>query len=313
MTETELRKKVVEIAVGYLGCKESDGTHKKIIDLYNSHKPLARRYAVKYTDAWCSTFASAVAIAAELTDIIPTECGCEKHIARFKKISAWQENDAYTPQPGDYVFYDWADGTDFATTDNTGAADHVGIVTAVSGNDLTIIEGNISNAVGYRKLEVNGRYIRGYGVPKYASKAAKVEKPAQQTTAPTGAAYQVGDIVEFTGAKHYASANASAGHACKPGKAKVTAIAKGAKHPYHLVRVTGGGSTVYGWVDAADIGGSSSNVNGYRTHTVARGDSMWALANTYLGNGSRYKEIMQLNGMKSTTIKIGQVLKIPAK
>lgn len=25
------------------------------------------------------------------------------------------------------------------------------------------------------------------------------------------------------------------------------------RHPYHLVAVSGGGSTVYGWVDAADI------------------------------------------------------------
>ena len=40
-----------------------------IIDLYNSHKPLARGYPVKYTDAWCSTFASAVAIQAGLTSI----------------------------------------------------------------------------------------------------------------------------------------------------------------------------------------------------------------------------------------------------
>ncbi len=89
MTENQLRQKVVKIAVSYLGCKEADGSHRKIIDLYNSHKPLARGYAVKYTDAWCSTFASAVAIAAGLTDIIPTECGCEKHIALFKKLGAW--------------------------------------------------------------------------------------------------------------------------------------------------------------------------------------------------------------------------------
>lgn len=86
MTEKELRQKVVDTAVSYLGCKEANGSHRKIIDLYNSHKPLARGYAVKYTDAWCSTFASAVAIACGLTDIIPTECGCERHIDLFKKL-----------------------------------------------------------------------------------------------------------------------------------------------------------------------------------------------------------------------------------
>jgi hypothetical protein len=107
MTEQEQRQKIVSIAQSYIGCKESDGSHRKIIDLYNSHKPLARGYAVKYTDAWCSTFASAVAIAAGMTDIIPTECGCGKHIELFKKLGSWQEDDAYVPKPGDYIFYDW--------------------------------------------------------------------------------------------------------------------------------------------------------------------------------------------------------------
>ena len=105
MTEQQLRQKIVDTAVAWLGCKESDGSHKKIIDVYNSHKPLARGYAVKYTDAWCSTYASAVAIKAGMTDIIPTECGCEKHIELFKKLGAWKENDAYTPKPADYIFY----------------------------------------------------------------------------------------------------------------------------------------------------------------------------------------------------------------
>lgn len=39
MTEKEIRSKVVEIAKGWLGCKESDGSHKKIIDTYNACKP----------------------------------------------------------------------------------------------------------------------------------------------------------------------------------------------------------------------------------------------------------------------------------
>lgn len=172
MTEQELRNKVVSIARGWLGRKESDGSHREIIDLYNSHKPLARGYPVKYTDAWCSTFASAVAIKAGLTDIIPTECGCGKHIELFKKLGSWEENDAYVPKPADYIFYDWQDS---GTGDNTGAADHVGIVEKVVGQTITVIEGNYSNAVKRRTIAVNGRYIRGYGVPKYGSKATAAE------------------------------------------------------------------------------------------------------------------------------------------
>ncbi len=38
MTEQEQRQKIVSIAQSYIGCKESDGSHRKIIDLYNSHK-----------------------------------------------------------------------------------------------------------------------------------------------------------------------------------------------------------------------------------------------------------------------------------
>ena len=172
MTEQEMRAKIVSIAQSYIGCNERDGSHKKIIDLYNSHKPLARGYAVKYTDAWCSTFASAVAIQARLTGIIPTECGCQKHIELFKKLGSWQEDDAYVPSLGDYIFYDWQDSS---VGDNKGAADHVGIVEKVAGNTITVIEGNYSNAVKRRTLAVNGRYIRGYGVPKYGDGATAVE------------------------------------------------------------------------------------------------------------------------------------------
>ena len=59
---------------------------------------------------------------------------------------------------------------------------------------------------------------------------------------------------------------------CKPGKAKVTSIAKGAKHPYHLVN-QGGGCTVYGWVNAADIGADSGAEQA--VYTVVAGDSLW--------------------------------------
>ena len=157
-------KAVVEQAKAWLGRNEGDGTHKAIIDVYNAHKPLARGYAVKYTDAWCATFVSAVAIKTGCTDIIPTECSCPKQIELFKKKGMWCESDARVPQPGDIIYYDWEDS---GSGDNTGVSDHVGIVEKVAGLTITVIEGNYSNSVKRRALAVNGRYIRGYGVPKY--------------------------------------------------------------------------------------------------------------------------------------------------
>lgn len=64
---------------------------------------------------------------------------------------------------------------------------------------------------------------------------------------------QVGDTVTFAGGKHYTSANGNTGYDARSGKAKITNYVKGAKHPYHLIRVPGGSSTVYGWVDANTI------------------------------------------------------------
>lgn len=56
---------------------------------------------------------------------------------------------------------------------------------------------------------------------------------------------------------------------------------------------------------------SSTQANKYTTYTVKRGDRLWNIAKKYLGKGTRYTEIMALNGLKSDKIKIGQVLKIP--
>lgn len=166
--------KIVAQAISWLGSKESDGSHEKIIDTYNAHKPLARGYPVKYTDQWCATFVSAVAVAVGYTDIIPTECSCPKMIDLFKRLGCWVEDEAVTPMPGWILFYDWQDN---GSGDNRGSAEHVGIVEKVSGRTITVIEGNYSNSVKRRTLSVNGRYIRGYGVPKYDAE----EKTAEPT------------------------------------------------------------------------------------------------------------------------------------
>ncbi len=49
----------------------------------------------------------------------------------------------------------------------------------------------------------------------------------------------------------------------------------------------------------------------HRKHTVVKNESLWVIAEKYLGNGARYKEIKTLNGLKSDVIRPGQILKIP--
>ena len=169
MTELELRQVVVETAKKYLGYREEDGSHKEIIDIYNNHKPLKRGYRVKYTDAWCATFVSSVAILCGLTEIMPTECGCGNMILEYEKIGCWEEADDFVPQIGDILMYDWDDR---GNGDNRGNPKHVGIVCQVSHELLKVIEGNKGNQVDYRKVPINGKYIRGYGVPAYG-KAVK--------------------------------------------------------------------------------------------------------------------------------------------
>lgn len=157
-------KDIIEQAVNWVGYSESNAKHKAIVDVYNTLNPLPRGYKVKYTDSWCATFVSACSIKAGATDILPCECSCERMIELFKNIGCWVEADNYVPKVGDILFYDWQDS---GVGDNRGWSDHVGIVETVNANNIVVIEGNINDAVGRRIVYIDGKHIRGYGVPKY--------------------------------------------------------------------------------------------------------------------------------------------------
>lgn len=177
MTELELRQRVVDVMKGWLGWSEKNGKFKAIIDLYNTQKPLPVGYKMKYTDEWCAATVTAAGMEAGLHDIILPECSCSRMIALYQKKGQWMENDAYRPQIGDILMYDWND-TDVG--ENKGAPEHVGVVGAVNGNTMTIYEGNKGEAVATRTLQVNGRYIRGYCLPDYASKAESEDDMTQE-------------------------------------------------------------------------------------------------------------------------------------
>lgn len=163
---------VLNQARAWIGCKESNGSHKQIIDVYNAYTPLPRGYKVKYTDNWCATYVSACAIKAGLANIVPIECSCGNMITLAKNMGIWEENGNIIPTPGDIIIYDW-DEVD-------GWPEHTGLVESVSGNKETVVEGNKSNAVGRRTLTLGDPCIRGYIRPRYDGSTAT--QPSQPST-----------------------------------------------------------------------------------------------------------------------------------
>ena len=172
------RKQFVAQMQEWVGLKESDNSHRKIIDIYNTIRPLPRSYKLTYWDAWCAGTVSAAAKACNALDIIPAECSCPYMTSHAQKMGIWVEDDSYVPAPGDIIMYDFQDS---GSGDNRGGIDHVGVVEKVTGNDMVIIEGNYSDSVKRRDLNVNGRYIRGYIVPKFDADSTIQNEPVVET------------------------------------------------------------------------------------------------------------------------------------
>ena len=146
---------VLNVMRSWIGYSEANGKFRQIIDLYNSHLPLARGYAVQYTDEWCDTAVSAAAIQAGCVDLIGTECGCEKHIEIFKEKGIWIEDGTIVPLPGDIILYNW----DCQVQPNDGYSDHIGYVESVSGQMITVMEGNYNEEVAGEVIQ--GKYGNG--------------------------------------------------------------------------------------------------------------------------------------------------------
>ena len=147
------RSSAVSQAQSWVGCRESNGSHKKIIDVYNKYNPKYGK--IGYGTSWCAAFVSAVAIKTGNTGVIPVDCYCPRMINRFAKKT---NNKKYTPQGGDVVFYDW---------NYNRIPDHVGMIESVSGNNVTAIEGNYSDAVKRRTFKKGYSLLLSYGLPDY--------------------------------------------------------------------------------------------------------------------------------------------------
>ena len=108
---------------------------------------------------WCACFISWLATQLNLTDVIPVDMSCNRQIEKFKKLNA-KVTKALVPDVGDIIYYDW---------DNSGDADHVGIVENNDGHMITVIEGNS----GYEPYD----RVRRRQIPLHYGKIFTVVRP----------------------------------------------------------------------------------------------------------------------------------------
>lgn len=160
------REQIVNTAIRYNGMPFQGGSHKTLIDEFNKHKPDG--WAMTYTANFCAACASAIAYLCGVGDAYPCSANVGTILSKAKNMGIWVENDAYVPSAGDWIIYAWNDS---GRGDNTTGASHVGIVVSTGGGYINVFEFNIGNrhTTGYRKIAVNGRFIRGFVVPNFQS------------------------------------------------------------------------------------------------------------------------------------------------
>lgn len=139
----------------YLGANLT--VKKQIIDYYNQNciqyvKP-SRKYKVQYGDNWCATFTSVIAKMKGLSSSdFPYECGVQEQVKiATEKGTFYKDTDLI--KRNDLIIYDW---------DSNGWADHVGFVMEVKDGYIKVIEGNIRDTVGYRKVSLKSKSILGF-------------------------------------------------------------------------------------------------------------------------------------------------------
>ena len=141
------------IARSQLGYQESD--HNYIVSDDGVTKGYSR-YGQWYGDAygdWCAMFAAFCLRHAGFAEV-PVHSNCQRWVEDLSEAGLYMPAGVYVPRSGDVIFFD-LDG------DNT--ADHVGLVSEVNENILTI-EGNAADAVRARQYSREDGTVMGYAV-----------------------------------------------------------------------------------------------------------------------------------------------------
>lgn len=178
-------EKVLEQARSWLGINENDGRFIEIIDAYNEIPGARKPALVSYP--WCAIFVSAVFWKA-IGESRFAEMACDAMIQKFQQLGLYSVSGR--PDVGDVIFYDW---------DGNGTSDHVGIITEVTDSGYTVIEGNKSDAVGYRYISSGyptKNYIKGFGFATRLTESEDEKPKAEPASSTVG--QQMADKISKT-------------------------------------------------------------------------------------------------------------------
>ena len=178
-------EKVIEQAKAWLGINEYDNQFVEIVDAYNEIPGARGPALVSYP--WCAIFVSAVFWKA-VGESRFSEMACDAMIQKFQNLGLYSVSGR--PDVGDVIFYDW---------DGNGTSDHVGIITEVTDSGYTVIEGNKSDAVGYRhisKLYPGQNYIKGFGFATRLTESEDEKPKAEPASSTVG--QQMADKISKT-------------------------------------------------------------------------------------------------------------------
>ena len=285
---------------------------------------------------WCFVMAYGMAAALALT-CQPTNpknncgAGCKYSRDYYKKKGRLFD----TPQAGDQIFFYSKDKTQIS---------HTGLVEKVTSSYVYTVEGNTSSASGVvanggavakKKYKLTYARLAGFGRPDwdmdFEGESTTIpetpEVPAVPEVPETPTEYKLGERTLKNVSPYMQGADVidlqtrlnALGYDCGKVDGKFGSnTEKGVKSFQKAAGIEVDGKfgkdsfkalvTMESKPEQETTPEQESTV----THTVKQGDTLWGISRKYLGKGNRYPEIMEENGLKSTVIRPGMVLKIPA-
>lgn len=268
-----------------------------------------------------------------------TGAGCDFSAGFYRANGAWIPRGG-TPKPGDQIFF----GPE-------GSEQHTGIVVKVTSTMVYTVEGNSSDMTAARSYSRTDSWITGYGRPKYTGTSSG--SSGSTVTTPKKTVAEVAQEVidgKWGNGDDRKNRLTAAGYSYASVQAKVNEILS-SKSTTSTAQPSTGSGTIYTVKSGDTLSGIAAkygttyqalaSYNGISnpnkisvgqklkipkkgatasqpaaassTYTVKRGDTLYGIALNQLGSGSRYPEIVKLNGLTSTTIYPGQKLKLPKR